>query len=71
MGETKYTREQLIAALTAEYELLYKELDLEDFQSISEYAEALQAMPYERLLVETGADNTLNSLDEYMSRHLT
>ena len=71
MGETKYTREQLIAALTAEYELLYKEIDLEDFQSISEYAEALQAMSYERLLVETGADNTLNSLDEYMSSHLT
>ena len=71
MGETKYTREQLIAALTAEYELLCKELDLEDFQSISEYAEALQAMSYERLLVETGADNTLNSLDEYMSSHLT
>ena len=61
----------MIAALTAEYELLYKEIDLEDFQSISEYAEALPAMPYERLLVKTGADNTLNSLDEYMSSHLT
>lgn len=71
MGETKYTREQLIAALTSEYELLYKELDLEDFQSISEYAEALQALSYEQLLVETGADNTLNSLDEYMNSHLT
>jgi len=71
MGETKYTREQLIAALTAEYELLYKELDLEDFQSISEYAEALEAMPYERLFLETGVDDTLNSLDKYMSRHLT
>lgn len=33
--------------------------------------EALEAMSYERLPQETGADNTLNSLDEYMSSHLT
>ena len=70
LPKIKYSREQLIAALQHEYELLIHE----DFEpgvdlTASEYRDWLNTLSYSELVAETSTGEGY-SLDEFMYNHL-
>ena len=66
----KYSREQLIAALTAEYESLSNQEAFEDIAPVSAYIEQLNGLSDEQLVEVTETDGNELALDEFMSRYL-
>ena len=70
LPKTKYSREQLIAALAAEYEHFSNQEVLEDYPPVSEYIEQLNGLSDEQLVIATETDDNEFTLDEFMSRYL-
>ena len=66
----KYSREQLIAALTAEYESLSNQEAFEDIAPVSAYIEQLNGLSDEQLVEVTETDGNELALDKFMSRYL-
>ena len=66
----KYSREQLIAALTAEYKNLSNQEVLKDIAPVSAYIEQLNELSDEQLVDATETDGNELALDEFMSRYL-
>ena len=66
----KYSREQLIAALTAEYKNLSNQEVLKDIAPVSAYIEQLNELSDEQLVDVTETDGNELALDEFMSRYL-
>ena len=73
----KYTREQLIDALVAEWEYLCHDDPDPDDQSPEEYRKDMEKLTIEQLIEETDTDgvNPISiykgyTLDEYMDRYL-
>jgi len=73
MTQTQYTRQQLIDALSAEYDTLCQEdpYDPEDpfDMTVPEYVEYLNSLSIEQLIGETDTDDSY-TLDEYMFNHI-
>jgi hypothetical protein len=73
MTQTQYTRQQLIDALSAEYDTLCQEdpYDPEDpyDMTVPEYIEYLNSLSVEQLIDETDTDDNY-TLDEYMFNHI-
>ena len=69
-SKIKYSREQLIAALTAEYEHFSNQEVLEDYPPVSEYIEQLNGLSDEQLVIATETDDNEYTLDEFMSHYL-
>ena len=66
MTQTQYTRQQLIDALSTEYDTLCQEdYDPDVDMSSSQYVEYLSSLSIEQLIDETSCDD----LDEYMSSY--
>ena len=70
LSKIKYSREQLIAALAAEYEYFSNQEVLEDYPPVSEYIEQLNGLSDEQLVIATETDDNEFTLDEFMSRYL-
>ena len=70
LPKIKYSREQLIAALTAEYESLSNQEAFEDIAPVSAYIEQLNGLSDEQLVEVTGTDGNELALDKFMSRYL-
>jgi len=66
----KYTREQLIDALVAEWEYLCHDDYDPDDPSPEEYRKEIQELTIEQLIEETDTDDDCLTLDEYMDRYL-
>lgn len=66
----KYSREQLIAALTAEYKYLSSPEVLEYIAPVSEYTKQLNKFSDEQLVIATETDGNEFALDEFMNRYL-
>ena len=66
----KYTREQLIDALVAEWEYLCHDDYDPDDPSPEEYRKEIQELTIEQLIEETDTDDEFFTLDEYMDRYL-
>ena len=70
MDTLRYSREQLISALAAEYSFLcHDDFDPETDMSDSEYLAHLKTLTVEELVSETTTDDTI-TLDEFMDNHL-
>ena len=69
-SKIKYSREQLIAALAAEYEQFSNQEVLEDYPPVSEYIELLNGLSDEQLVIATETDDNEYTLDEFMSHYL-
>ena len=67
MTQTQYTRQQLIDALSAEYDTLCQE-DPYDM-TVPEYITYLDSLSIEQLIDETDTDDNY-TLDEYMFNHI-
>ena len=68
--ERRYTRDQLINALTHEYDyLIHDDFDPDEDLTLEEYVEYLKTLSTEELEKETDTDNEIYSLDEYMENH--
>lgn len=68
--ERRYTRDQLINALTHEYDyLIHDDFDPDEDLTLEEYVEYLKTLSKEELVKETDTDNEIYSLDEYMENH--
>jgi len=62
-----YTREQLITALTAEYDYLcHEDFDPDVDMTADEYSAHLHSLSIEELIKETDTDDSVYTLDEYM-----
>ena len=70
LPKIKYSREQLIAALAAEYEYLSNQEAYEDIAPVSAYIEQLNGLSDEQLVEVTETDGNEFALDEFMSRYL-
>ena len=70
LPKIKYSREQLIAALTAEYESLSNQEAFEDIAPVSAYIEQLNGLSDEQLVEVTETDGNELALDKFMSRYL-
>ena len=70
LPKIKYSREQLIAALAAEYENFFNQEVLEDYPPVSEYKEQLNELTDEQLVDATDTDDTEFTLDEFVSHYL-
>lgn len=70
LPKMKYSREQLIAALTAEYKNLSNQEVLKDIAPVSAYIEQLNELSDEQLVDVTETDGNELALDEFMSRYL-
>lgn len=70
LPKIKYSREQLIAALAAEYEYLSNQEAYEDIAPVSAYIEQLNGLSDEQLVEVTETDGNELALDEFMSRYL-
>ena len=70
LPKMKYSREQLIAALTAEYEHLSNQNVFENIAPVSAYIEQLNGLSDEQLVEVTEIDSNELALDEFMSRYL-
>ena len=70
LPKIKYSREQLIAALTAEYEHLSNQEACEDISPVSAYIDQLNALSDEQLVEVTETDGNELALDKFMSRYL-
>ena len=70
LPKIKYSREQLIVALAAEYEHFSNQEVLEDYPPVSEYIEQLNGLSDEQLVIATETDDNEFTLDEFMSRYL-
>ena len=70
LPKIKYSREQLIAALAAEYKYLSSQEVLEDIAPVSEYIKQLNGLSDEQLVIATETDGNEFALDEFMSRYL-
>jgi hypothetical protein len=66
----KYSREQLIAALAAEYEYMSNQGALKRIAPVSEYIVQLNKFSDEQLIIATETDGNEFALDEFMSRYL-
>jgi len=60
-----YTRDQLITALSAEYDHLCHDSIDDDAMSPAEYRAALQSMSLDQLIAETTTDDVF-TLDDFM-----
>ena len=64
----KYTKQQLIEALCAEYDYLcHDDFNPDEDPTLDEYMDSLQDYTYEQLVEETSTDEDY-TLDEYMER---
>ena len=63
-----YTRDQLISALTAEYDYLCHDSTDDDNMSPDEYRAALESMSLDQLIQETTTDDVF-TLDEFMHNY--
>ena len=70
LPKMKYSREQLIAALTVEYKNLSNQEVLKDIAPVSAYIEQLNELSDEQLVDATETDGNELALDEFMSRYL-
>ena len=70
LPKIKYSREQLIAALAAEYKNFSNQEGLQDYPPVSEYIEQLNGLTDEQLVIATETDDTEFTLDEFMSHYL-
>ena len=70
LPKIKYSREQLIAALAAEYEHLSNQEVLKDIAPVSAYIEQLNGLSDEQLVEVTETDGNELALDKFMSRYL-
>ena len=70
LPKMKYSREQLIAALAAEYKNLSNQEVLKDIAPVSAYIEQLNELSDEQLVDATETDGNELALDEFMSRYL-
>ena len=70
LPKIKYSREQLIAALAAEYKHMSSQGVLECIAPVSEYLEQLNKFSDEQLIIATETDGNEFALDEFMSRYL-
>ena len=70
LPKIKYSREQLIAALAAEYKYLSSQEVLEDIAPVYEYIKQLNGLSDEQLVIATETDGNEFALDEFMSRYL-
>jgi len=69
MTQTQYTRQQLIDALTYEYDYLcHDDFDPDVDMSPDEHLEYLNSLSIEQLIDETDTDDNY-TLDEYMFNH--
>ena len=66
----KYSREQLIAALAAEYKHMSSQGVLECIAPVSAYIEQLNGLSDEQLVEVTETDGNELALDKFMSRYL-
>ena len=65
----KYTKEQLVDALCAEWDwLCHDDFDPETDPSPGEFRESMDKLTAEQLIRETGTDEYF-TLDEYMERY--
>ena len=65
----KYTKQQLVDALVAEWEYLcHDDYDPED-PTPEEYRKSFEGLTIEQLIEETGTDDEF-TLEEYMDRYL-
>ena len=63
-----YTKEQLVKALQDEWEFLCREdYNPDEDGTMEEHLEWLKGLTYEQLVEETGTDEEIYSLDEFMS----
>ena len=69
-SKIKYSREQLIAALAAEYEHFSNQEVLEDYLPVSDYIEQLNGLSDEQLVIATETDDNEFTLDEFMNNYL-
>ena len=70
LPKIKYSREQLIAVLAAEYDHFSNPEVLEDYPPVSEYIEQLNALSDEQLIIAKETDDNEFTLDEFMSHYL-
>ena len=70
LPKIKYSREQLIAALAAEYEHFSNQEVLEDYPPVSEYIKQLNGLSDEQLVIATETDDNEFPLDEFTSHYL-
>ena len=70
LPKIEYSREQLIAALAAEYKYLSNQEAYEDIAPVSAYIEQLNELSDEQLVDATETDGNELALDEFMSRYL-
>ena len=70
LPKIKYSREQLIAALAAEYKHLSNQEACGDISPVSAYIEQLNGLSDEELVIVTETDGNELALDKFMSRYL-
>ena len=70
LPKIKYSREQLIAALAAEYQHFSNQEVLEHYLQVSDYIEQLNGLSDEQLVIATETDDNEFTLDEFMSHYL-
>ena len=70
LPKIKYSREQLIAALAAEYEYLSNQEVLKDIAPVSAYKEQLNELSIGQLIDATETDGNELALDKFMSHYL-
>ena len=70
MSSSRFSREQLISALAAEYSFLcHDDFDAETDMSDSEYLAYLKSLSVEELVLEASTDDAF-TLDEFMDNYL-
>ena len=70
MSSCKYSREQLVSALAAEYAFLcHDDFDPATDMSEQDYLAYLSSLTIEQLIIETTTDDAF-SLDEFMDAYL-
>ena len=70
LPKIRYSREQLIAALAAEYEHFSNQEVLEDYPPVPEYIEQLNGLSDEQLVIATETDDNEFTLVEFVSHFL-
>ena len=69
MSNNTYTREQLIDALSHEYDFLcHDDFDPDNDMSSSEYRDYLDSLSYDQLVADTDTDDGY-TLDEFIHNH--
>ena len=69
MSSITYTREQLIDALSHEYDYLcHDDYDPDNDMSSSEYRDYLDSLSYDQLVADTDTDDGY-TLDEFIANH--